>query len=55
MDNTELQKFYVLAKVLGYDKSFDTFKETFQNMYQNEFPPQNGTVKPVINPFRSGS
>lgn len=58
MDNKQLALAYATAKIMGYEKSVDTFKLEFSKIYNetinelNPTPSESGTAEAVQNPFR---
>lgn len=59
MDNKQLANAYAIAKVLGYDKSVDEFKEKYDQYYLetinelNSTPVKQAKVEVMQNPFKS--
>ena len=59
MDNKQLANAYAIAKVLGYDKSVDEFKEEYDQYYSktinelNSKPVELAKVEAVQNPYRN--
>lgn len=59
LDNKQLAHDYAIAKILGYDKSVNEFKEKYDQYYSetiselNSKPVEIAKVAPVKNPFRS--
>lgn len=58
MENKQLASAYAIAKVLGYDKSVDDFKEKYGQYYSetinelNSKPVNPAKVEAVQNPFK---
>lgn len=61
MDNKQLANAYAIAKVLGYEKSIDEFKEKYSQYYSevindlNQRPIESAKVEATQNPFRNAS
>lgn len=59
MDNKQLANAYAIAKVLGYEKSVDEFKEKYDQYYLetinklNSKPIELAKVEAVQNPYRN--
>lgn len=59
MDNKQIANAYAIAKVLGYDKSVDEFKEKYDQYYSetindlNSQPVTPAKVEAIQNPFKS--
>ena len=59
MDNKQLANAYAIAKVLGYEKSVDEFKEKYDQYYSktinilNSKPVELAKVESMQNPFKS--
>ncbi len=59
MDNKQLANAYAIAKVLGYNKSVDEFKEKYDQYYSetinklNSTPVKPAKVEAIQNPFKS--
>lgn len=59
MDSKQLANAYAIAKVLGYEKSVDDFKEKYDQYYSetinilNSKPVKLAKVEAVQNPFRN--
>ena len=59
MDNKQLANAYAIAKVLGYNKSVDEFKEKYDQYYSetinklNSTPVKLAKVEAMQNPFKS--
>lgn len=59
MDNQQIARAYAIAKVLGYEKSVDEFKEKYSQYYSETINELNSRlvklakVEAVQNPFRS--
>ena len=61
MDNKQLSNAYAIAKVLGYEKSIDEFKEKYDQYYSetindlNSRPVKLAKTEATQNPFRNAS
>lgn len=59
MDNKQLANAYAIAKVLGYEKSVEIFKEELAKVYDetlkelNSKPIELAKVEAMKNPFKS--
>lgn len=59
MDNKQLANAYSIAKVMGYQKPIDDFKEEYQKVYAetinelNSRPVEPAKVEAIQNPFRT--